>query len=632
MKSAVAIKSRGEDVYLESFVDISRLKTALENLEKSNRLLDQHTAELERSQRMAIRLADEAKAAQQETETAHEELIRRAEELEKSQRVAVEMMSNAETAREAEGLARRQMEEINVQLKEAVEQAHIMAEKADEANMAKSIFLANMSHEIRTPMNSILGFTEILSNKIDDPAQTEFLHSISASGKVLMELINDILDLSKVEAGKLELEYTEVNLLSLLTDVKQIFSHQAEKKKLYFHLDMAPNMPRRLILVETRLRQVLLNLVGNALKFTHEGGISLSAQITPAATRHDAIDLMIDVKDTGIGIPEDQQKIIFEAFQQQKGQRSSEYGGTGLGLAISLRLVKLMNGEIRVESSKEEGSCFRMLLRDVTVVQGAEKSETALEQETKKVEFEPAEILIVDDQPLNQQLLCGLLEDFPFELRTADNADEVFEAVALHMPDLILMDVKMPGMDGYECAKILKNDPVYCTIPIVIVTASAMQYETQTEQPPFIDGILHKPLSGERLVCELERQLFPRATPPAVRPPDPSPSVAPSLMASPTEAPLPASIPADDNHASLLAVLAEVVDPLWQEVTESLNIGKIQHLAEIVLPLTEQYHAHELAAWSEELKAQADRFDLLNIPSTLEQYVTIINNMKERVT
>ncbi|EDN71454.1 sensory box histidine kinase/response regulator [Beggiatoa sp. PS] len=240
-------------------------------------------------------------------------------------------------------------------------------EQADSANRAKSEFLANMSHEIRTPMNAVIGFSDILASKVTDKKQKTYLDSIQTAGKSLLTLINDILDLSKIEAGRLDIQYEPVNLQLIFTELQQIFSLKMAEKNLEFILETDETLPPVLFLDETRLRQMLLNLMGNAIKFTDSGYIKLCANKGSTENDHSQVDLILAVEDSGIGIPAEQQALIFESFRQQDGQSTRQYGGTGLGLAITKRLVEMMNGHITVESHPGKGSRFEIALHEVKV-------------------------------------------------------------------------------------------------------------------------------------------------------------------------------------------------------------------------------------------------------------------------
>lgn len=268
-----------------------------------------------------------------------------------------------------EEVARRtaELENQRTALQDALNRAEQLAIAAEAANSAKSEFLANMSHEIRTPMNAILGLAELLDSLISDKKQKNYLETIKSSGKNLLTIINDILDLSKIEAGKMEIHYEPVNPYPLFHEIKDIFSLSISRKGLEFVMNIAPDIPESLLLDDIRLRQILFNLVGNAVKFTERGQIKLSARKVQHQNGPGTIDLLIAVEDTGIGIDPESHDKIFEAFRQQDGQSTKKYGGTGLGLTISRRLAEMMGGTISVQSRVNEGSTFEITLRGVLI-------------------------------------------------------------------------------------------------------------------------------------------------------------------------------------------------------------------------------------------------------------------------
>ncbi|MGM0569782.1 ATP-binding protein [Marinobacter sp.] len=277
------------------------------------------------------------------------------------------------------------------ELRAAKLEAERLAREAEGANRAKSEFLANMSHEIRTPMNAVIGYSDLLSKTVSDPQQKHYLDAIRASSRSLLMLINDILDLSRIEAGKMRLEFGPVSLRRMLQDVRHIFDLRAREHNVSLEVSVEADMPAGMVLDETRLRQVLFNLVGNAIKFTHEGGVTVRASVADSRQEgeQELCTLRIAVSDSGIGIAEDQQERIFDAFEQQEGQSSRKYGGTGLGLAISRKLVRMMGGELTVESREGEGSTFTVVLPDVEVV---------------PMEDEPEEQPQLDQTPMTETL------------------------------------------------------------------------------------------------------------------------------------------------------------------------------------------------------------------------------------
>ncbi|MEQ6886323.1 transporter substrate-binding domain-containing protein [Salicola sp. Rm-C-2C1-2] len=383
------------------------------------------------------------------------------------------------------------------ELIDAKQRAEDLADQAEEANRAKSEFLANMSHEIRTPMNAVIGYTELLERTITDDRQRGYLDSIKAGSRSLLTLINDILDLSRVEAGKMRLEYGPLDLSRLLEDVRHIFAIRAREKGLDLVFEMDQDMPPVMVLDETRLRQVLFNLVGNAIKFTDHGEV----RVRVAWKESEAPELCIEVVDTGIGIPEEQQERIFEAFEQQVGQSSRQYGGTGLGLAISRKLVEMMNGELSVRSQPGEGTTFCVHLRDVETALAA--PDVNDESVAVRYRFERSRVLIVDDNPVNRQLVRDVLEPEGLEVDEAENGVQALERARDFQPALVLMDIRMPEMDGFEALRAFGEDRRLNDIPIVALTASVMTSEAARIREAGFDGYLHKPVSREILLGEL---------------------------------------------------------------------------------------------------------------------------------
>ncbi|MDP3291863.1 MAG: ATP-binding protein, partial [Sulfuricurvum sp.] len=377
-------------------------------------------------------------------------------------------------------------------------------EEADSANQLKSEFLANMSHEIRTPLNAVIGFSELLEQEVKEPKQVQYLHAIKNGGKTLLSLINNILDLSKIESGHMKVELHPLHLKPFLRDIMTIFIEPGKKKGLEISCDIAENLPEWVIADEIRIRQILFNLISNAIKFTAKGSITLHVLSIPSA-KEGIIELVFIIKDTGIGITPKNQMKIFDAFVQNEGQDSRQYGGTGLGLAICRKLAQLMGGDITLSSRLNEGSEFTLKLADIEISEALfVEGEETFGKNT--VLFSPAKILIVDDIAENRLLLCEFLHEFGFEIEEAKDGLEATDMIREATYDLILMDIRMPRMDGCEAIRYIRNELDNHTVPIIAVTASVMKEDYEHLLNAF-EGIIEKPVNKSLLISTLQRFL-----------------------------------------------------------------------------------------------------------------------------
>lgn len=374
-------------------------------------------------------------------------------------------------------------------------------EEAEAANVAKSAFLANMSHEIRTPMNSIIGFSEILSKRIHSETEKDYLSSIKSSGKTLLDLINGILDFSKIEAGKFDLTLAPTKLRDSINEVVALFKLNAKKQGIDLNVDISPELPPYVILDELRLKQVLINLVGNAMKFTAKGSVSVGLKVSNI--KDDKLSLTFSVADTGIGISEKEHKTIFGAFMQQEKQDNRKYGGTGLGLSISNSIVNLMGAQIQIDSKEGEGSTFYFTLNNIDV-----SSEVILVEEERvnldHVIFNDVKVLVVDDVESNRKLLLEILADRGMMFSEADNGKDALAIAKKEKPDLILLDHRMPEMCGCEVLKQIREDAELESTHVIMITASYVKDDPEMWCKERMDACLYKPIDE----CVLIQQMM----------------------------------------------------------------------------------------------------------------------------
>ena len=528
-----------------------------------------------------------------------------------------EVAVNAHTVRDDEGnilYLEGMLHDISE--RKRMEKLRIARDAAEAANQAKSLFIANMSHEFRTPMNAILGFTSLLEAMVKEEKARMYLTCVKSSGKSLLSLINNILDLSKIESGTAELQCTTLMPATFFAEISHIFAHSVYQKEIEFLLELSPDLPTAIRTDETRLRQILLNLIGNAVKFTESGYVKVAVRAENIQSQ--SVKLIIRIEDTGLGIPEEELDQIFDPFVQRKGQNAAQYEGTGLGLSISRGLAELMKGKIEVTSTLGKGSVFTLILDEVEIVDLSETdTEDQKQIQPQSLHFEKAVVLIADDTESNRHLLRSYLESTGLEITEACNGEEAVNFARIFRPDIILMDIRMPVMDGYEAIEKIRQEKALARIPIITITASAMEND-EKEIRKLCEGYLRKPVSQEDLFAQLCR--FLKYSLPA------------PLSADTDTSRCSVSAEMEEYHLDLSELYRKLRGKLWEkwtEFAEVMYIDDIEQFAAETKALGTAYCYLPLIRWAEILEFCSGVLDIPEITETLGGFPEIIRELEE---
>lgn len=479
--------------------------------------------------------------------------------------------------------------------------------QAERNSREKSAYLANMSHEIRTPMNAILGFSELLQGELREAKHRIYIQSIRSSATSLLQLIDDILDMSKIEAGVMNLHPEPTDSREICDFIRTLFSEPAIKKGIKLECHVAGDLPRALLIDRVRLRQILVNLVGNAIKFTDRGHIDIRVS-SHQQSESSHVELLIDVVDTGVGIPQDKLDVIFKPFVQAGRYREKETQGTGLGLSIVKRLVEIMGGGITVTSKLGQGSVFSLRFPDVPISARLPASaKISADHAADFNQLRPATMLVLDDNEGNRNYIAGIFQTTHHRMIFCSSGKEAVNRAREIAPDILLLDVRMPGMDGRQTLAEIRKIPGMELTPAIAVTASV-------QEDDYFSGYVRKPFSKRELFDELAEFL------PRHLPSDPQALANESLR---TEA------PAGPAPPELIAQLHLILAEQWPALRNSMAINEIKTFARQLEILAEKWHYKPLTAYAAKLLYDAETYAVTDLEKDLGEFAALVEQFAQ---
>ncbi len=489
--------------------------------------------------------------------------------------------------------------------------------RAEHSNQEKSIFLANMSHEIRTPMNAILGFSELLGNDLTLPRHQNYLQFIRTSAVSLLQLINDILDMSKIEAGVMDLHPEPTDTREICDFIHTLFFEPAAKRGIKLQCHVVADLPHALLIDRIRLRQILVNLVGNAVKFTDKGNVDVRVLWEKQETSSH-ITLVIEVLDTGVGIPKDKLDAIFKPFVQSGAHQEKEKQGTGLGLSIVKRLTEIMGGTVTVASVLGQGSAFHLRFPHTPISARLAASEK-IEKQNEFVDFNelhPATLLVVDDNQTNRDLIREMFAGSHHTLIFGFSGEDAVGIAKKTKLDIVLLDIRMPGMDGYEALRHIRKIPGLELVPSIAVTASALLAEESTLKEKF-SGYVRKPFSRRELFTELS-EFLPRHEKAAPAGVENSGPAGPETMAA-----VPKELITQLRHL--------VLDP-WPKIRDSVAINESKTFAQGLEGLGQRWNCQPLVAYAQKILQDAENYSVLELEKHLGEFAALVEQLDKHKT